>query len=115
MNLGKPTFLDECSKAVKFKNQTSNRWMWDVGVGEIVNVDEKGRIIIPVEIRKIINKKTFSVEMADKNTIILRATGDSHDLAERIEAIHLTGDDSRASTDFSDVKDPYGGKRVETA
>jgi bifunctional DNA-binding transcriptional regulator/antitoxin component of YhaV-PrlF toxin-antitoxin module len=89
--------------------------MWDLGVGETVNIDEKGRIIIPAEIRRIIGKRTFSVEIADKNTIILRATGDRHDLARRIEGIHLTGDKSRVSTDFSEVKDQYGGRRVETA
>lgn len=98
-----------------FKNHTHNKWMWDVGVGETVNIDEKGRIIIPAEIRKKIGRKTFSVEIADKDTIILRATGDSRDLSKRIEAIHLSGDHSRASTDFSDLKDQYGGKRVETA
>jgi bifunctional DNA-binding transcriptional regulator/antitoxin component of YhaV-PrlF toxin-antitoxin module len=88
--------------------------MWDVGVGETVNLDEKGRIIIPAKIRKVIGRRTFSVEIADKDTIILRATGDRRDLAKRIEDIHLTGDKSRASTDFSEVKDLYGGRRVET-
>jgi bifunctional DNA-binding transcriptional regulator/antitoxin component of YhaV-PrlF toxin-antitoxin module len=88
--------------------------MWDVGVGETVNIDEKGRIIIPAEIRKMIGKRRFSVEVADKDTIILRATEDRHDLAKRIEGIHLTGDESRAPTDFSEVKDQYGGRRVET-
>ena len=89
--------------------------MWDVGVGETVNMDEKGRIIIPAEIRKVIGKKTFSVSLADKDTIVLRAIGDHRDLARRIADIHLTGEKSRASTNFSDVKDLYGGKRVETA
>ena len=84
-------------------------------MGETVNIDEKGRIVIPAEIRKIIGKRTFSVEIADKNTIILRATGERHDLAKRIEGIHLTGDKSMVSTDFSEVKDQYGGRRVETA
>ena len=86
-----------------------------MGVGETVNIDEKGRIIIPAEIRKVIGKRTFSVEIADKNTIILRATGDRHDLAKRIDGIRLTGDKSRASADFSEVKDQYGGRRVEAA
>ena len=86
-----------------------------MGVGETANMDEKGRIIIPAEIRKVIGKKTFSVELADKDTIVLRAMGDHRDLARRIADIHLTGEKSRASTNFSDVKDLYGGKRVETA
>jgi len=84
-------------------------------VGETANRDEKGRIIIPAEIRKVIGKKTFSVSLADKDTIVLRAIGDHRDLARRIADIHLIGEKSRASTDFSDVKDLYGGKRVETA
>jgi bifunctional DNA-binding transcriptional regulator/antitoxin component of YhaV-PrlF toxin-antitoxin module len=85
-----------------------------VGVGEIVNIDEKGRIIIPAEIRKMIGRRKFSVEVADKDTIILRATGDHRDLAKRIEGIRLSGDKSRSSTDFSEVKDQYGGRRIET-
>ena len=86
-----------------------------MGVGETANMDEKGRIIIPAEIRKVIGKRTFSVELADKDTIVLRAMGDHRDLARRIADIHLTGEKSRASTDFSDVKDLFGGKRVEAA
>lgn len=86
-----------------------------MGVGETVNIDEKGRIVIPADIRKMIGKRTFSVEIADKDTIILRATGDRRELAKRIESLRLTGDKSRASIDFSDVKDQYGGRRVEAA
>lgn len=84
-----------------------------MGVGETVNMDEKGRIVIPAEIRKMIGKRKLSVEIADRDTIVLRATVDRSDLAKRIESLRLTGEKSRASVDFSDVKDLYGGKRVE--
>lgn len=85
-----------------------------MGVGQTVNVDEKGRIIIPAEIRKIIGKRTFNVEIADKDTIILKAVGDRRDLAKKIESLRLTGEKEKASVDFAAVKDLYGGKRVET-
>jgi len=91
------------------------KWMWDVGVGETVNIDEKGRIVIPAEIRKIIGNRKLSVEIADKDTIILRAAEGRSDLAKKIESLKLTGDMAKASIDFSDVKDLYGGKRVETS
>lgn len=85
-----------------------------MGVGQTVNVDEKGRIIIPAEIRKIIGKRTFNVEIADKDTIILKAVTNRRDLAKKIESLRLTGEKEKASVDFAAVKDLYGGKRVET-
>jgi bifunctional DNA-binding transcriptional regulator/antitoxin component of YhaV-PrlF toxin-antitoxin module len=84
-----------------------------MGVGETASIDEKGRIIIPAEIRKTIGKRTFNVEIADKDTIILKAVESSGDLVKKIEKIRLTGEKEKASIDFSTVKDKYGGKRVE--
>jgi bifunctional DNA-binding transcriptional regulator/antitoxin component of YhaV-PrlF toxin-antitoxin module len=84
-----------------------------MGVGETASIDEKGRIIIPAEIRKTIGKRTFNVEIADKDTIILKAVESSGDLVKKIEKIRLTGEKEKASVDFSMVKDKYGGKRVE--
>jgi AbrB family looped-hinge helix DNA binding protein len=80
-------------------------------VGETVSLDEKGRIIIPAEIRKAIGKKTFNVSMADKETIILRAVTDRSEVVKKIDEIKLTGDKTRSSIDFSTAKDVYGGKR----
>jgi len=84
-----------------------------VGVGEIVNVDEKGRIIIPDEVRRAIGKRTFRVEVAGKDTIVLRAVADRRDLVERVAGIRLAGDRERASVDAAAVKDLYGGKSLE--
>jgi len=78
-----------------------------------VNIDEKGRIVIPADVRKVIGRRALSVEMADKNTIILRASEEPSILIKRIQEIKLDGDKTRQSMDFSDVKDLYGGKRVE--
>ncbi len=84
-----------------------------MGVGETVNVDDRGRILIPAEIRRKISNRAFSVEMADKDTIILRAVKDLGDLADRVKSINLTGDTDRANVDAAAVKDQYGGKRSE--
>ena len=87
------------------------KWVWVMGVGETVSLDEKGRIIIPAEIRRAIGKKAFNVSMADKETIILRAVSDGSELVKQIKEIKLKGEKTRNSIDFASVKDSYGGKR----
>jgi len=84
-----------------------------MGVGETVNFDEKGRVLIPAEIRKIIGGRAFSVEVVDKDTIILRAVRDRRDLANKVKSLTLTGDPEKASADAASIKDFYGGRRVE--
>jgi bifunctional DNA-binding transcriptional regulator/antitoxin component of YhaV-PrlF toxin-antitoxin module len=42
-------------------------------VGEPASIDERGRITIPVEIRKTIGEKEFKLQLLDKDTIILKA------------------------------------------
>ena len=84
-----------------------------MGVGETVNVDDRGRILIPADIRRKIGNRAFSVEMADKDTIILRAVKDQGALADRIRNLSLTGDPDRANVDAAAVKDRYGGIRAE--
>jgi bifunctional DNA-binding transcriptional regulator/antitoxin component of YhaV-PrlF toxin-antitoxin module len=84
-----------------------------MGVGEITSMDERGRITIPSDIRKTIGKKNFKVELQDKDTIILKAINTQKDLIEKIQEIRLKGDPERRDTDFSTVKDRYGGKRLE--
>lgn len=88
-------------------------WVWDVGVGETVNIDEKGRIVIPADIRKAVGKRSLHVEMADKDTIILRASREPSELVKKIREMKLKGDENRSSVDFSEVKDLYGGRRAE--
>lgn len=80
-------------------------------MGETVSLDEKGRIIIPAEIRKAVGKKAFKVSMADKETIILKAVTDRSELVKQISDIKLTGDKTRSTVDFTSVKDAYGGRR----
>ena len=85
-----------------------------MGVGETVNVDDRGRILISAEIRRKISNRAFSVEMVDKDTIILRAVKDRGGLADKVKRISLTGDADRANVDAAAVKDQYGGKRSES-
>ena len=81
-------------------------------VGVPVKVDDRGRILPPAEIRRKIGRRIFS-EMADKDTIILRAVKNRSDLADRVKSINLTGDADRANVDTAAVKDRYGGIRAE--
>lgn len=78
-------------------------------VGETVKIDSKGRITLPISVRKIVGKGVFKVELADKNTIILRVLEDRHELVERVRDIKLMGDKERAHVDAATVKDYYGG------
>lgn len=78
-------------------------------MGQIVEMDSKGRITIPANIRKIVGKKVFRIELANKDTIILRAIEDKRDLVEKISSIKLVGDKERVSVDAATVKDLYGG------
>ena len=82
-------------------------------MGETASIDERGRITIPSEIRKTIGKKEFKIELLDKDTIILKAVETRDDQIKKIMNIKLTGDPEKALTDFSTVKDRYGGRRVE--
>ena len=82
-------------------------------MGEIVNVDEKGRIIIPADVRRAVGKRAFKVEVAGKDTIVLRAVTDRRDLVRKVAGIRLVGDRERASVDAAAVKDFYGGKVSE--
>ncbi len=83
--------------------------MWVVGVGETVEMDDKGRITIPANIRRIVGRRVFRVELLDKDTIVLRAVEDRRDLVEKILGIRLVGDRERVFVDAATVKDFYGG------
>ena len=72
-------------------------------------MDERGRITIPANIRKIVGKNKFRVELVDKDTIILRAVEDRYEIVKRIASIRLTGDRERAFVDVATIKDFYGG------
>jgi len=81
-------------------------------MGEKVSMDERGRITIPSEIRRSIDRKEFKIRLLDRDTIILKAV-DQGDLLEEIQSIRLEGDPERAHTDFSSVKDEYGAVKHE--
>lgn len=78
-------------------------------MGEIVEADAKGRITIPAEIRRIVGKKAFKVEVAGKDTIILRVVEDRRELVKKIASIRLVGDKEKAVVDAAAIKDFYGG------
>ena len=64
-------------------------------MGEIVEMDKRGRITIPAYIRKIIGKDKFRIELINKNTIVLKAVKDKYRLIKTIEGITLKGDEKR--------------------
>ena len=82
-------------------------------VGETVSIDERGRVMIPAEIRRVVKNKSFKVETLDKDTIILRGVTELGELARRIQALTLSGDEERRGVDAADVKDHIGGMKDE--
>ena len=54
-----------------------------MGVGKIVEMDDRGRITIPAEIRKAINKNKFAIELVDEKTIILRLVKDKREIVKK--------------------------------
>ncbi len=82
-----------------------------MGVGEIVEMDDRGRITIPAEIRRRIGGEAFIIKLVDRDTILLRAVSRGEELIKRFEAIKLSGDEKRRNYDAAYVKDLYGGMR----
>jgi bifunctional DNA-binding transcriptional regulator/antitoxin component of YhaV-PrlF toxin-antitoxin module len=88
-------------------------WVWEMDVGETVNIDERGRVMIPAEIRRIVKNKSFKVETLDKDTIILRAVIERGEVTKKIQALGLSGDRERCRVDAAEVKDYIGGMKDE--
>ena len=84
-------------------------WVWVMGVGEIVEMDDRGRITIPAEIRRRIGRDVFIIELVDGETILLKAVNRGEEVIKRLEAIKLSGDKERRNYDAAYVKDLYGG------
>lgn len=78
-------------------------------MGETVKMDGKGRITLPVGVRKVMGKSDFAVELADRSTIILRVLKDRHELVEKVKSIKLVGSRKRVQVDAATVKDYFGG------
>jgi len=55
----------------------------NVEVGETVKMDDKGRVTLPVGIRKVVGNRAFRVELADKDTIVLRVLENRNELWRR--------------------------------
>ena len=82
-------------------------------MGETVRIDERGRVMIPAEIRRVVKNKFFKVEILDKDTIVLRAVIERGEVTKRIQALRLSGDEERRGVDAAEVKDYVGGMKDE--
>jgi len=78
-------------------------------VGYITEMDRKGRVTIPAELRNAIRSKAFKVELLGRDAIMLRVAVDRRKVIEGIEKIRLTGDKKRAHDDFACIRDEFGG------
>ena len=84
-------------------------WVWVMGMGtRIVEMDERGRITLPAEIRRILKDKVFRVELVDPSTVVLRVVT-REDIVHEVESIKLSGDPRRREGDASRAKHRYGG------
>ena len=85
--------------------------MWVVGVGIVVEVDDRGRITIPAEIRRLLKARKFLVSLRGE-VIELKPIHD-----ERLEAlkmfneIKLVGDPRFVNIDAAKAKHRIGGKK----
>ena len=78
-------------------------------VGEVIELDERGLLTIPLEFRRILRGSRVRVERGDENTILIRPDFDSEAVLKNIRAIRLRGDRRRAKYDASSARDKYGG------
>lgn len=78
-------------------------------MGEVVELDERGRLTIPSELRQMLRGPRVRVERGDDNTIVVRPEFDSEAVLKNIRAIKLRGERRRAKYDASSAKDRYGG------
>jgi|YelNatPaOPRAMG01_1025707.scaffolds.fasta_scaffold11022_9 bifunctional DNA-binding transcriptional regulator/antitoxin component of YhaV-PrlF toxin-antitoxin module len=77
----------------------------------LVEMDERGRITLPEEVRRRLRGRVFKVELVDPNTVVLRIA-DRGDVIKEIEGIKLAGDPRRKSGDASEAKHRYGGVKA---
>jgi DNA-binding transcriptional regulator/RsmH inhibitor MraZ len=84
-------------------------WVWVVGMGEALELDERGRITIPAKIRARLRGRRFAVEIADQARVVIRVVEEPSDRLQQIKAIVLKGDPRRARFDATAAKDTHGG------
>jgi len=80
-------------------------------MGEVVELDERGRLTIPSELRRMLRGQKVRVERGDDDTLVIRPEFDSDATLKSIRDIRLRGEKSRAKYDASSVKDKFGGVR----
>ncbi len=78
-------------------------------MGETVEVDERGRITIPAELRRRLRGSKLRVELSSDDAIVIRPEFEPESLLKRIKAISLKGDKRRANYEASLAKERYGG------
>ncbi len=74
-----------------------------------MELDERGRLTIPLELRLMLHGPRVRVERGENNTLVIRPEIDSEGVLKKISAIRLRGERRRAKYDASSVKDRYGG------
>jgi bifunctional DNA-binding transcriptional regulator/antitoxin component of YhaV-PrlF toxin-antitoxin module len=80
-------------------------------MGKIVELDERGRLTIPSELRRTLRGPRVRVERGDDNTLVIRPELDSEAVLKSIRDIRLRGESKRAKYDAASVKDRFGGVR----
>ena len=78
-------------------------------MGKVVELDDRGRLTIPSDLRRMLRGPRVRVERGDDDTILIRPEVDPEALLRSIKAIRLRGERGRAKYDASSVKDRYGG------
>jgi len=63
-------------------------WVWVVGCGLVVSMDDRGRILIPKDVRRKVRAKLFTLELMDDGTIVLKpVAGEVLGLAGRFKGL----------------------------
>jgi DNA-binding transcriptional regulator/RsmH inhibitor MraZ len=78
-------------------------------MGEVIELDDRGRLTIPSDLRQILRGPRVVVERGEDNTILIRPEFDSEAVLKNIRAIRLRGERRRAKYDAAIAKDRYGG------
>lgn len=85
----------------------SGVWVW-VRL-TTVEIDERGRITIPSELRRRLRSTRVRVEAAGDDTLVIMPDLDADAVLKRIRDLRLSGDKRRSRYDASIAKDVYGG------
>lgn len=92
-----------------FKGMFLPTGMWVWARVTTVEIDERGRITIPSELRKRLRSTRVRVETAGDDALVLRPELDADAVLRRIRNFPLSGDKRRSRCDASVAKDLYGG------